>query len=149
MNTATRRALDGFPKWMIPNTGIVGFERVLDTLSELSALPAKPPSWPPYNLSKLPTGEYLLEFALAGFGPDDLMVSQDGNTLTVQSKERDDEDTGQFLHRGIAKRAFSASFTLAPDVLVDAIKMSAGILSIRLTQPEEKRTEKVFTIEVE
>ena len=107
-------------------------------------------NFPPYNIVK--TGEYTydVELALAGFSKDDIDVEYKDNMLTVKSKEKDKseaKDTDGVLHRGISKRWFSKSFTIADDVEVKGAELKDGLLKVSMERiiPEGK---KARTIEV-
>ncbi len=68
--------------------------------------------------------------------------------LTVKAKEKaKDNDVDGMLHRGISKRWFSKSFTIADDVEVKGAELKDGLLKISMERiiPEGK---KARTIEV-
>ena len=123
------------------------FERMIDdhNFNQMTAT-----NFPPYNIVK--TGEYTydVELALAGFNKKDIDVEYKDNMLTVKSKEKDKseaKDADGVLHRGISKRWFSKSFTIADDVEVKGAELKDGLLKISMERiiPEGK---KARTIEV-
>jgi molecular chaperone IbpA len=121
------------------------FERMMDdhNFNQMTAT-----NFPPYNIVK--TGEYTydVELALAGFSKDDIDVEYKDNMLTVKSKEKPKEqDVDGMLHRGISKRWFAKSFTIADDVEVKGAELKDGLLKISMERiiPEGK---KARTIEV-
>ena len=59
--------------------------------------------------------------------------------LTIEGKI--DEDSKDFVHKGLASRAFKRSFTLADDVEVKGADMVDGILHVKLIRviPEEDK----------
>jgi len=123
------------------------FERMIDdhNFNQMTAT-----NFPPYNIVK--TGEYTydVELALAGFSKNDIDVEYKDNMLTVKSKEKDKseaKDADGVLHRGISKRWFSKSFTIADDVEVKGAELKDGLLKISMERiiPEGK---KARTIEV-
>ena len=77
--------------------------------------------------------------AVAGFAKEDLEAELKDGVLTVRSKP--DQEEGEYLHRGIAKRAFSRSFTLSDDVVIKGADLVNGMLTINLERvvPEEKK----------
>ena len=79
--------------------------------------------------------------ALAGFSESDIEVEVADGTLTVRSKEDKSTDENQYVHRGIAKRAFSKSWTLSDDIVVNSAEFNNGLLNISLEKvvPEEKK----------
>jgi len=103
--------------------------------------------FPPYNIGKTGENTYDVELALAGFGKDDIIVEYKENQLTVKSKpnkdsadEVDKYDEG-VLHRGISKRFFSKSFTIANDVEVKGAELKDGLLKVSMERiiPEHKK----------
>jgi molecular chaperone IbpA len=110
-------------------------------------------NFPPYNIVKTGENTYDVELALAGFGKDDIDVEYKENQLTVKSKPNKDDveqvdkyDNG-VLHRGISKRFFSKSFTIANDVEVKGAELKDGLLKVSLERiiPEHKKAK---TIEI-
>ena len=77
--------------------------------------------------------------AVAGFSKDDIEAELKDGVLTVSSKNEKEE--GEYLHRGIAKRSFSKSFTLADDMVIQSADLVNGMLTIILERiiPEEKK----------
>tara|TARA_Y100001934_G_scaffold282626_1_gene397256 strand:- start:3742 stop:4188 length:447 start_codon:yes stop_codon:yes gene_type:complete len=131
----------------------VGFDNVFDHFERMfddDIFRAPMANFPPYNIVK--TGEYTydVELALAGFSKDDIDVEYKDNMLTVKSKEKDKseaKDADGVLHRGISKRWFSKSFTIADDVEVKGAELKDGLLKVSMERiiPEGK---KARTIEV-
>ena len=132
----------------------VGFDNVFDHFERMiddhnfNTMTAT--NFPPYNIVK--TGEYTydVELALAGFNKKDIDVEYKDNMLTVKSKEKDKseaKDADGVLHRGISKRWFSKSFTIADDVEVKGAELKDGLLKVSMERiiPEGK---KARTIEV-
>ena len=116
----------------------VGFDNIFDQLSTLSRY--ETPNYPPYNIKKIDKENYQLEMALAGFSKEDIDVEVKESILTVSGKtsEKDDDN---FVHRGIAQRAFKRQWTLAEHLEVDKAELIDGILLVqmKLNLPEEKK----------
>lgn len=121
----------------------VGFDRLLNELDRST----KAPSYPPYNLYKHDTDKYVIEMALAGWREDEIKVYVQKSKLVVEGKaiDRLADAPDEYYHRGIAKRDFKQSFTLADSVIVDNIEFVNGLLQVNLVQaiPEEEKV-KVF-----
>jgi len=100
--------------------------------------------YPPYNVELLADDETLrITLAVAGFKSEELEVSVEGGALIVSGRQRDDE-TKDYLHRGIAARQFKRSFALANGVEVRKAELTNGLLAIELMRPrKEKRVRKV------
>jgi molecular chaperone IbpA len=108
----------------------VGFDRMGRLLD--SAFQAETPTYPPYNIEKVGDDAYRITMAVAGFGEDDLEVTQKGSQLVVSGKARNEEAEVSYLHRGIAARAFNRHFELADHVNVVEASLANGMLSIAL-----------------
>ena len=120
------------------------FERMIDdhNFNQMTAT-----NFPPYNIVK--TGEYTydVELALAGFNKKDIEVEYKENNLTVKSKKQEEETDpdGNMIHRGISKRMFTRSFTIANDVEVKGAELKDGLLKVSLERiiPEHKKAKTI------
>jgi molecular chaperone IbpA len=109
----------------------VGFDRLARMLDEASSFEA--PSYPPYNIEKLAEDEYRITMAVAGFAPEDITIEVKGSALTVSGKKAEKaEAKSEFLHQGIAARAFERRFQLADHVQVQGAGMENGLLHVSL-----------------
>ena len=116
------------------------FERVLD--GDVKNIPTV--NYPPYNIVRTGENTYDIELALAGFSKDDIDVEYENNVLTVKSIKREEtekEINDAILHRGISKRMFTKSFTVADDVEVNGAELKDGLLRVSLERiiPESKK----------
>lgn len=123
----------------------VGFDqldKLLDTAFRESNREA---SYPPYNIAKLGQDQYRITMAVAGFGEEDLDITAHDNMLTVKGQIAKPEQDIEFLHRGIAQRAFEHRFQLADHVRVEGASLDRGLLSIALRRevPEAMKPRKV------
>ena len=59
----------------------------------------------------------------------------------MSKDEKEVEDNDGLLYRGISKRQFTRSFSIADDVIVKGAKLDNGMLSVELERviPEEKK----------
>ena len=109
----------------------IGFDRFARMLDDMSAFEA--PTYPPYNIERVGDDEYRITMAVAGFGPDDLNIELNQNTLTISGKKSDRSDNGgEVLHQGIASRAFERRFQLADFVEVRGADLENGLLHVTL-----------------
>ncbi len=122
----------------------VGFDNVFDHFERMFEDDFRVPSinYPPYNIVKTGTNKYDIEVALAGYNKKDIDVSYEDNMLHIKSKkdEKEDKEDG-VIHKGIAKRYFSKSFTIADDVEVKGAELKDGLLKVSLERivPESKK----------
>jgi molecular chaperone IbpA len=101
-------------------------------------------SFPPYNIVKLDENKYRVEVAVAGFCKNELEVEVKENTLVLSGKSKNDESEN-FVHKGIANRAFKRSFELADTVEVQSSELTNGMLKVFLENiiPESRKPKKV------
>ena len=100
-------------------------------------------SYPPYNIEKVGDDAYRISMATAGFAREELELTAQDNVLIVTGRALDAEDGDgrEFLHRGIAKRAFERRFQLADTIKVTGASYDNGLLNIQLVRevPEHKK----------
>jgi molecular chaperone IbpA len=120
-------------------TNFVGFDRLFRELFAQQTLQKSTPSYPPYNLVK--DGDtYTIEMAMAGLTDKDIDVVLEDGTLTI-SYEKNEGESKDVLHQGLANRSFKRSFNLAEDIEVRKATLKNGLLSIVMERiiPEEKK----------
>ncbi len=137
---------------------LLGFdevERVLDRVAK-----GANEGYPPYNIERLaPEDSKLLEgnggngdvlritLAVAGFTRDQLDVSLEESQLVIRGRQVDDQSR-QYLHRGIAARQFQRSFVLAEGIEILGAELKDGLLSIDLARPEPEKVVRKIEIGV-
>ncbi len=121
----------------------VGFDHLWKLLETALELPENG-GYPPYNIEKLSDERYRIVMAVAGFRPEDLEVVTEPNLLTVRGRRREEGEV-EYLHRGIAARAFERRFQLADYVKVRDARLENGLLVIELERemPEELRPRRI------
>ena len=73
--------------------------------------------------------------AVAGFTDADLKIEVKETALTVKGEKSADADKQtEYLHRGIAQRAFERRFQLADHVEVEGAEIKNGLLHIDLVR---------------
>ena len=120
----------------------VGFDDLFNHFNNTLEYTVKQPtSYPPSNINKVDDLNYQIERALAGFNKKDIEIQSADSQLTIKSVESDDKEKKETLHRGISKRKFSRTFTLADDIKVNGAELKDGMLLIDLEKivPEEKK----------
>ena len=123
----------------------VGFDRLFSRLDNLVGQEAK--TYPPYNIERLGENAYRISIAVAGFAEGDIAIESKENSLTVKGAKAPEaeEKSREFLHRGIAERAFELRFQLAEHVEVTGAALENGLLHIELKRelPESKKARQI------
>jgi len=109
----------------------VGFDRLFDMLDQTAQVEPMT-NWPPYNIEKAGEDQYVITMAIAGFSPDEVEIMQKESLLTVTGQKKVMDENKQYLHRGIATRAFKQTFNLADHVKVTGASLENGLLTVDL-----------------
>ena len=117
----------------------VGFDRLFDLLGSTPGVDADGVTYPPYNIERLGDNEYRITMAVAGFSRDELKIDVKEQALNVRGEKRPEEKGREFLHRGIAARAFERRFQLADHVEVKGADLKDGLLHIDLLRNVPER----------
>ncbi len=122
----------------------IGFDR-LGRLVDSALSQADAPAYPPYNIEKTGDDTYRLTMAVAGFGPEDIELTVKENTLLVTGRGKEANGERQYLHRGIAGRAFERRFVLADHLVVEGASLENGLLHVELRRvvPESLKPRRV------
>ena len=129
----------------------VGFDDVFDHFESMFDSPGTfiGSSYPPYNLVKTGTHKFDIEIALAGFNKKDIEITSENNILTIESKVNSfGESLGEapkkdkdVIHKGISKRYFKRSFTIADDIEIKGAELKDGLLKVSMEKiiPDAKK----------
>ena len=126
----------------------VGFDRMANMIDAAATQAAKTNSaYPPYNVAQLSEDHYRIELAIAGFTPDMIDIETHNGLLTVTGtpSTKAENDSVDYLHRGIAERGFERRFQLADHVFVKSAGLEHGLLIINLIRevPEALKPQKI------
>ena len=114
------------------NRALLGFDTLFDNFEQKFSNQINN-SYPPYNIVKHDENSYEIRIAVSGFNPEEISVEVDQNQLIIKGfSNKDAEEVVQYLHRGLASRDFTRSFTLAEHMVVGEGKIKNGILSIKI-----------------
>jgi molecular chaperone IbpA len=122
----------------------VGFDRLFDYLE--SASRADQDNYPPFDIEKLSDDSYRITLAVAGFKRDELDIVAQQNMLVITGRRSENRNRdGNFLHVGIATRAFERRFELADFVRVSGAELRDGLLAVELVReiPEAMKPRKI------
>jgi len=89
-------------------------------------------NYPPFNLVQVSNVESRLELALAGFKKEEVNVYTEYGKLFVDGRKEDKENDTTYVHRGVAQRSFTRSWTLSDETEVRSVVFEDGLLSITL-----------------
>ena len=135
------RSLD-FAPLLRSSVGFENLNRLVDFASR-----GESDGYPPYNIEKVGDGAYRISMAVAGFQRGELELTVQENVLIVVGRAADggDDANREFIHRGIAKRAFERRFQLADTIKVTGASHEAGLLNIDLVRevPEHKKPRRI------
>lgn len=122
----------------------VGFDRLFEELNREFAN-SKSTGYPPYNVAELNDDEWMISIAVAGFDMENLDITLDKNTLTVEGTAPGGDEEVKYLHKGIGGRNFRRQFTLAEHIEVQGAELKNGILNIHLKRnvPEALQPKKI------
>lgn len=123
--------------------GTIGFDRIFELVDRQIANTTS--TYPPYNIIKTDENRFEIEVALAGFTMEELSVTQDKDQLVIQGNKLEVDNQPEYLHKGLATRNFTRTFTLADHVDVVSAKLENGILTVQLERniPESLQPRKV------
>lgn len=116
----------------------VGFDRLFNEMERAFTNSAST-GYPPYNIIRTEENKYVISVAVSGFDKSDLEVTQDGKKLVITGTAPEQDESVEYLHRGLAGRSFAREFTLADHVEITEVKLELGVLNVYLEQiiPDE------------
>ncbi len=123
----------------------VGFDRLFDFL-ENSNRSDPSDNYPPFDIEKVSDDRYRITVAVAGFRSDELDITARQNMLVITGRKSENRNKdGNYLHVGIATRAFERRFELADFVRVEDANLADGLLTIELVReiPEAMKPRKI------
>lgn len=111
------------------NRNSIGMDEYFDRLFNLHETTA---NYPPYNLVHVSNVESRLEVALAGFKKREVYVYTQDGKLFVEGQKEDKETETNYVHKGLAQRSFTRSWTLSDETEVRSVNFDDGLLTIVL-----------------
>jgi molecular chaperone IbpA len=107
----------------------IGLDEYFDRIFSLHETTS---NYPPYNLVQVSNVESRLELALAGFKKKEVYVYTQDGKLFVEGQKEDKETESNYLHKGLAQRSFTRSWTLSDDTEVRSVDFEDGLLTVTL-----------------
>jgi molecular chaperone IbpA len=132
------RTYDFAPLWR----STIGFDRLFDLVE--TAQRTGEDNYPPYNIERLGEDRYQISLAVAGFSPDEILVTAEQNVVTIEGSKSDMSER-EYLYRGISARPFKRHFNLADYVQVKSASFDNGLLKIELIReiPEAMKPRRI------
>ncbi len=125
----------------------VGFDRLASIMDNVKTTDSSQGGYPPYNIEKFGEDAYRISIAVAGFTDADLTIeARDGQLIIAGKKVAETEEKEvNYLHRGIATRAFEKRFQLADHVRATGATTENGLLHVDLVRevPEALKPRKI------
>ena len=130
MNTLMRYTANDLPVLMDKITkNTIGMDEYFNRIFTLHETTS---NYPPYNHIQISNVESKLEIALAGFKKKEVNVYTQDGKLFVEGQKEDRETDTTFIHRGMAQRSFTRSWTLTDETEVRSVEFEDGLLTIML-----------------
>jgi HSP20 family molecular chaperone IbpA len=107
----------------------IGMDEYFDRIFSLHETTA---NYPPYNLVQVSNVESRLELALAGFRKKEVFVYTQDGKLFIEGQKEDKETDTRYVHKGLAQRSFTRSWTLSDDTEVRSVDFEDGLLTVTL-----------------
>jgi molecular chaperone IbpA len=133
------RNYDFSPLWR----STVGFDRLFDLINNTEPANIQD-SYPPYDIVRTGEESFRISLALAGFTPDQIIITAQQNRLTVAGTQGD-KGQQDYIFQSIATRPFERHFSLADHVEVVGATFENGLLQIDLVRkvPEAMKPRRI------
>jgi len=120
------------------NKSLLGFDKLF---SEFEDKVTAQLTYPPYNVIKKDENKYEIEVAVTGFDTSEISVEVEKDQLIVKGDRKKTETSENYLHRGLATRSFTRTWTMAEHMQVEGCEIKNGVLTITLTRsvPEQSK----------
>ena len=130
MNTLARYTASDIPALLDKiSKNSIGMNEYLNRVFDLHETTS---NYPPYNLVQVSNTESRLELALAGFRKAEVNVYTQDGKLFIEGQKEDKETGTNYIHRGMAQRSFTRSWTLSDETEVRSVEFEDGLLTITL-----------------
>ena len=111
------------------NRNTIGMDEYFDRIFKIHETNS---NYPPYNLVQVSNVESRLELALAGFKKKEVFVYTQDGKLFIEGQKEDRETDTRYVHKGMAQRSFTRSWTLSDDTEVRSVDFEDGLLTVTL-----------------
>lgn len=132
------------------NRMLVGFDSLFNDFERRFANQINN-NYPPHNIIRTGENQYVIELAVSGFNKEEISVEVDQGHLIIRGeRSREDDESWEYLHRGLATRDFVKVFPLLDHVEVEGSTIKNGILAVNLVKiiPEALKPRKINVTEI-
>lgn len=126
------------------NRSLLGFDQIFNDFETRFANQVAN-NYPPYNVVKRSEDQYELQLAVAGFSREEIDITVENNELVITGTKIEEQDTAEYLHRGLAARNFERAFRLTQYLEVENAEFKDGLLIVKLERhvPEALKPRKI------
>jgi molecular chaperone IbpA len=119
----------------------VGFDRLFDLINNATN---DSDNYPLYDIARTGENQYQITLALAGFSPEEITITAEQSTLTVEGRQPSKVNS-DYLYQGISLQPFRRVFNLADYVQVKDATFENGMLTITLVRelPEAMKPHRI------
>lgn len=123
----------------------IGFDQLASILDSTLRGENTSNGYPPYNIEVIDENKYEITLAVSGFSENELDIHVENKALTVRGSKAEDNLERNYLHKGIASRAFERKFNLADYVEITGANLKDGLLTISLQKeiPEVMKPKRI------
>lgn len=123
----------------------IGFDQLASMLDSTLRNENAGSGYPPYNIEVIDDNKYEITLAVSGFSENELDIQVENKALTVRGSKAEDNVERNYLHKGIAARAFERKFNLADYVEITGANLKDGLLTISLVKeiPEVMKPKRI------
>ena len=125
----------------------VGFDNLFNELESISN--QKQSSFPAHDIIRISDDEYEITLAVSGFNKKDINIDVHDGVLTIKGNGGSEvqDNSVQYIYKGIAKRSFEKKFRLTESVRVNNAFFKNGLLNIDLIKINAEK-KKHFKIQI-
>lgn len=126
------------------NRALVGFDQIFNDFDGRFANQVAN-NYPPFNILKRNEDHYEIQVAVAGFSREEIDITVENNELVITGTKIEENDTAEYLHRGLAARNFERVFRLTQYLEVEDAEFKDGLLIVKIERhvPEALKPRKI------
>lgn len=113
------------------NRALVGFDQIFNDFESKFANQVAN-NYPPFNILKRDEDHYEIQVAVAGFSREEINITLENNELVITGTKIEENDSAEYLHRGLAARNFERVFRLTQYLEVESAEFRDGLLIIKI-----------------